>query len=307
MLYLKLFRYRNLLMIILIQYLIRYCIILPLLEANGLTPLNNDLFFFFLVFSCVLITAAGYAINDYFDLRIDRINKPNKIILGRKISRRRAIFFHSFFNILGILLAAFVAIKLQMLRLIIIQIVATTLLWFYATKYKRQFLIGNIIVALLTAFVILTVWIFEFYPRQLVLNEPIDYSYTKIIVYLYTAFAFITTILREIIKDIQDIEGDQRVGCKTLPIQWGINKAKSFVIVLILFTIISITYIQYLFWVHHLILLLIYSLIFIQLPFVFVIFKIIKANEKKHYVFLNVFTKLIMLMGILSMLLLLCQ
>jgi len=280
---------------------------LPLLEANHLTPLINELFFFFLVISCVLISAAGYAINDYFDLRIDRINKPDKIILGRKISRRRAIFFHTFFNILGILLAAFVAIKVQLLRLTAIHIVAATLLWFYATYYKRRFLTGNIIVALLTAFVVLTVWIFEFYPRQIVLNNLIDFSYTKMIVYLYAAFAFITTIIREVIKDVQDIEGDEKVGCKTMPIQWGINKAKSFVIILILFTIISITYIQYLFWVHHLILLLLYSLFLIQIPFIFVIFKIIKANEKKHYVFLNVFTKLIMLMGILSMLLLLCK
>jgi 4-hydroxybenzoate polyprenyltransferase len=301
--YLKLFRFRNLLMIVLIQYLIRYCIIIPALNNYHLSPIISDFFFSVLVLSCVLISAAGYAINDYFDLRIDRINKPDKIILGRKISRRKAIFFHSFFNILAILLAALVAIKVHLLRLTAIHIVAATFLWFYAIYYKRKFLTGNLIVAILTSLLILTVWLFEFWPRAIVLQDSFDFSQVKYIILIYSGFAFLTTLIREIIKDIQDIEGDKKVGCKTLPVIWGIDKAKYFVIFLIVLLIISIVFIQDLFWKYDYMLFLLYSFLFIQIPYIFTIFKIIKAKEKKHFMFLNLFTKLIMLLGVLSLLL----
>ncbi len=301
--YLKLFRYRNLLMIVLIQYLIRYCIIIPALEVYHLSPIINDLFFSFLVFSCVLISAAGYAINDYFDLRIDRINKPDKIILGRKISRRQAIFFHSFFNILGVLLAVFVAIKVHLLRLTAIHIVATALLWFYAIYYKRRFLTGNIIVAFLTALIVITVWLFEFWPRVIILKESYDFSTVRYILLVYAGFAFLTTLIREIIKDIQDLDGDKKVGCKTLPVVWGVDKSKYFVVSLIILLIISIVFLQDMFWEYDKMIFLLYSLLFIQIPYILVIFKLIKAKEKRHFAFLNLFTKLIMLMGVLSLLL----
>ncbi len=304
MAYLKLFRFRNLLMIILIQYLIRYCIFIPAFEANHVSPFLNDEFFFLLVISCVLISAAGYAINDYFDMRIDRINKPDKIILGKKISRRHAIFFHTFFNILGLLLAIFVAIKVHLLRLTAIHIVAITLLWFYAIYYKRRFLTGNIIVALLTALMILTVWLFEFWPRAIFANDTFDFSYIKIIVLVYAGFAFLTTLIREVIKDIQDIEGDEKVGCKTMPVVWGIEKAKYFVVFLIMILIVSIIFLQDMFWKDNKIIFLLYSFLFIQIPYILVIFFIIKAKTKKHFGFLNLFTKLIMLFGVLSLLLL---
>jgi len=272
------------------------------LDEYNQKPLLNDFFFFLLAFSCVLVSAAGYAINDYFDLRIDRINKPDKIILGRKISRRQAIFFHSFFNILGVLLAAFVSIKVHLLRLSAIHIIAITLLWFYAIYYKRRFLIGNIIISLLTSLVVLTIWLFEFWPRYIVTHDTFDYSTVRIVILIYAGFAFLTTLIREIIKDIQDIEGDKKVGCKTLPVIWGIEKAKYFVVVLIILLIIAIVYIQDLFWKYESILFLLYSFIFIQIPYILVIFKTIQAKNKKHFVFLNLFTKLIMLMGVLSLL-----
>jgi len=305
--YLKLFRYRNLLMIILIQYLIRYCVIIPGLKTYNLQPLLNEVFFFFLVLSCVLISAAGYAINDYFDLRIDRINKPDKVILGKLISRRKAIFFHSFFNILGILLALLVAVKVHLLRLTAIHIIAATLLWFYALYFKRSFLTGNTIVALLTSLIILSVWMFEFWPRILLSDEHYSYSSIRIILFIYAGFAFLTTIIREIIKDMEDIEGDKKVGCRTMPVIWGTDKAKYFAVFLIILLIISIVFIQDLFWDRNYMFLLLFSLLFIQIPYIIVIIKLIQSKKKGDFHFLNFFTKIIMLMGALSLLVLLAE
>jgi 4-hydroxybenzoate polyprenyltransferase len=305
MAYLKLFRFPNLLMIILIQYLIRYCIIIPALTAYNLAPVLNDLFFFLLVLSCVLISAAGYAINDYFDLRIDRINKPDKIILGKNISRRQAIFFHSFFNILGVLLAIIVAVKVHLLRLTAIHIFAVTFLWFYAIYYKRRFLTGNIIIALLTTLIIITVWLFEFWPRSIYTDNTIDFTQVRMIILVYAGFAFLTTLIREIIKDIEDIEGDKKVGCKTMPVVWGIDKARYFVVFLIMLLIVSVIFLQDFFWKEGNVFYLLYSLLLIQIPFIIVIIKIIRAKTKEHFAFLNLFTKIIILMGVLSILLLL--
>ena len=171
--YLKLFRFSNLLVIALSMYLVRYCIIKPILFFEELTLSLNNIDFLFLVLSVVMIAAAGYVINDYFDIRVDRINKPGKVIVGKKISRRKAMILHPILSFSGFIAGSYVAWKAGNLWLIFIFIFAILLLWFYTTKFQRRYLSGNVIIAFLSAFVIYMPWLFEYFSLKSILVTPI--------------------------------------------------------------------------------------------------------------------------------------
>lgn len=299
--YLRLFRWPNLLVVALTQYLFRYAIILPLLEHNGIAPALSGVDFFLLVLATLLISAAGYAINDYFDLRTDRINKPSKIILGRKISRRSAILYHSLFNITAVVIGTYLALRVGHWPLMLIFLVVPTLLWLYSIRYKRRFLIGNIIVALLAGFVVAMVWIFESHalPTELMSHEAIiTITYFARI---YALFAFIATLAREIIKDIEDIKGDAKTACKTIPIVSGIHATKKLITFLTIALIVFVAYFQFYILQRDFDLIFAYLLVAVQIPSILMINKILTAKEKQDYGSLSKFSKFIMLTGVLSM------
>ena len=214
----KLIRYPNLIIIVLSQYLFRYFILLPLMKVEHIEPVFSHLNFALLVLSTVLIAAAGYAINDYFDIRTDRINRPHKIVVGRLISRRKAMLTHAAFNIIAVLIGIYLSYTVHSYRLASIHIVISVLLWLYSLKYKAYFLIGNLIVAFVSALTILIVWIFELYAFRT--GDPLElaklmcdqwlWPYLKFFLWAYIAYAFVTSLIREIIKDIEDVEGDKK-------------------------------------------------------------------------------------------------
>jgi 4-hydroxybenzoate polyprenyltransferase len=302
--YFKLFRWSNLLVIALTQVLLRYTIIEPLLQQNGYSLALSDIDFVLLVLATLFISAAGYAINDYFDLRTDRINKPQKTILGKSVSRRAAIFYHSLFNIVAVIIGLYLSLKLGEWNLVFIFIAVPTLLWMYSVRYKRKIFIGNAIIALLSAFVIAIVWIFEYHavsklhqPSQEVL-QCISF-YTRI----YGAFAFLTTLIREIVKDIEDIKGDSKIGCKTIPILWGIKATKKLVVFLCIILFVFIAGFQYHMSRYGFDLIIAYMLLMVQIPLIIFINKTITAREKTDYGALSSLAKGIMVMGIISMVL----
>lgn len=299
--YFKLFRVQNLLIIVLIQFLLKLKIIDPILKLEGLKSQISMLDFSALVLSTVFIAAAGYIINDYFDIRIDRINRPDKIVLGKKIPLRRAIFLHTAFNIIGCLIGLYVAYKVGKLELGFIQIAVCFGLWFYSLKYKRQMISGNLVVAVLAAFVILIVYLFEFFA--LVSNMQILIIFRGLMnmfIFSFAIFAFITTIIREIIKDMEDIEGDSLYKCQTLPIRIGIKKSKIISIVITIIAILLLAYGQYqLFEMKQE--LTFWFLSAVQILFIYLIFSIIKAKEKKDFNFAGNIAKIIMLAGIISL------
>ncbi len=299
--YLKLFRWPNLLMVAAIQYLFRYAIIQPLLQSKGLELALSHFEFFLIVMATVLITAAGYAINDYFDLRTDRINKPKRIILGRKISRRSAIFYHSFFNIIGVLLGAYMSIKVQYWPLLFLFLIVPTLLWLYSIRYKRKFLMGNIIVAVLAGFVVAIVWVFESHALAVEGIRNVDFINISYFSRVYALFAFLTTLLREIIKDIEDIKGDAKTGCKTIPVVAGVHSTKKLLIFLTVTIIILIGWFQIFILMRDFDFLFAYILLAIQIPLIIMINKIMTAKEKADYRNLSVFSKMIMVAGVFSM------
>jgi len=249
-----------------------------------------------LVISTVLIAAAGYMINDYFDIRIDAVNKPDKLVLSKAISRKAMISWHVVLNVLAILLIVKLAYENQ-LRLIAIQLFCIAALVIYSMSFKRKLFIGNILVGLLIGFSVLLVGIYE--PQFKVLS--LDNTYSKLI-WLYAFFAFLITLIREIIKDAEDMKGDIQEGCRTVPIVYGLDATKK-IIYAIYFLLLSlvVAFIVRLFDDKDI--LCWYFIIGIIVPSLGLIYKIYMAKSSKDFAQLSTWIKWLTLSGILSMIL----
>ena len=301
----QLIRYPNLFFILLTQLLFYFCVIKTQyvkFDIVGPKLVISD--FYLLVFSSILIAAAGYIINDYFDLNIDRINKPDRMIVDKLISRRWAMFFHLFISFIGLGLTAYVSWHLKNPFLFLFNLLTVLSLWFYSTNFKRKLLTGNILISLLTAWVIFVLYVAEvswtfgkILPSQ---NHAVLNLYKLSSV--YAGFAFIVSLIREIIKDLEDEDGDRKNNCKTMPIVWGIVSTKLFVTVwiLVLIGILGVMLFYTLLNRWFLMTLLIFFLLLIPLAKIFK--KLNVANSKKDYHSISLNLKLIMFFGILSML-----
>ena len=248
-----------------------------------------------------MVAAAGYIINDYFDTKIDRINKPEKLLIDKSVKRRIAMGAHIVINIIAIAIGFTLCYLAGFWKLSVIYLICVAGLWYYSTTFKRKFLIGNLTIALFTAFVPMIVGVFELwldYIRYSSIESPVDFSDIRKWVLGISVFAFITTLLREMIKDIEDYEGDKEYGCTTIPIVLGINKAKTIIVALIITTIAALGYLQYMQFQTNDMNSFYYFSAGIQLPFFFLIYKIITAKEKKHFHFSSLFSKVIMVLGI---------
>ena len=299
----RLVRLPNLFFIVLTQSLFYYCILMPVMAAAGETRLHlYPLAFWLLVLSSVLIAAAGYIINDYFDLNIDQVNKPESIVVQKFIRRRSAIIWHMSFSIAGVLLAFYIGIKIGNWILGFANLVCVLLLWVYSTTFKRKLLIGNIIISLLTAWVVLVLYFCELSVLQL--RDPVyRHQITSVfkLAILYGGYAFIISLIREVVKDIEDREGDARYGCHTMPIVWGVDASKGFIAIWLIILIITIgLVIVYAvmkgWWIGS-----VYSILFILFPLLNISRALYKANEIKDYHKLSSQIKMVMLSGILSM------
>ncbi len=244
--------------------------------------LKKDIFsdwrLFLLTLSSALIAAGGYVINDYYDVKIDLVNNPNRVVVGRSVPRRIAILLHGVLSFSGIAIAVLLS-----WWIVLINIFSVSLLWFYSNLLKRLPFVGNLAVALLTGISIA------------VLN--VLYYNNNLLVIIYALFAFFMTLIREVIKDMEDLKGDNTYGCKTLPIVWGIRKTKSFIYgmlavfaVVVLF--INLVYVK---------LPLIYFVMMLFVPLAWLVMQLIKADTKRDFSWLSSFCKVIMLLGILSM------
>ncbi len=311
--FLRLIRIQNLLIIAATQYMMRLFIVEPILAVNGFVPQLDHLHFFLLVFSTMAITAAGYVINDYFDMKTDLLNRPSTVIVGRKISRRWAMIIHIIINGAGILTGIYLAWHIGILSLGVAYLLAAGILWFYSTTYKRQFLVGNIIVAVFTAMVPFVVVIFEIPMlnktyREILIANHMNFNHLLAWVGGFSFFAFLSTLIREIIKDIEDFEGDSAYGRNTMPVVLGIRFAKIVVLVLILAIITSLIYVYARFLYHDPegnpdLLSLGWFTLLLVIPFMYLLYRMLAAKEKKDYHACSQITKLIMLAGIMYSLL----
>lgn len=298
--FLRLIRWPNLVFIVITQCLFEWSI------YGRVYPLNNTAVFsssfILLVLASVLIAAAGYIINDYFDQNIDQVNKPEKMVVNVIINRRWVIFWHMTLSLAGLFFTALALPIQQYWHLVLGNLAAILLLWLYSTNFKKQLLIGNILISLLTAWVILILF-FAKYP--LVMQEMLGLDHAKVrffrLTILYAAFAFIISLVREVVKDMEDIEGDQKYGCKTMPIVWGIRATKVFVAVWLVVLIAALLILQFyvlgLGWWHS----ALYCLLCIIVPLAVIAQKLYKAYTPQDYHRLSTLIKWVMFTGILSM------
>ena len=267
---LKLTRFGNLIIIALAQYFTAGFLI-------GMHTLN-DVHLFLLSLSTILIAAGGYIINDYYDVKIDYINKPDRVVIGKSITRRYAILFHIALSVSGIVLGFYLSWKIAGVNLL-----SVFLLWLYSNSLKRLPFVGNLSVAFLTGLAVFIVDLF--------------YGKDSSLVVIYALFAFFMTLVREVIKDMEDLKGDHSFGCKTLPIVWGIRKTKILIyIILIVFGGVVIVLNQL-----YQALPFKYHLIFLFVPLLWLFLRLIRADMKKDFTRLSMYCKVIMMLGILSM------
>lgn len=269
----KLTRFWNLVIIAIAQYF----------AAAFLIRLNVSVFsdwrLFVLTLSTVSIAAAGYIINDYYDIKIDLINKPERVVIGKSIARRYAILFHTIISLVGILLGLLLGWKIGA-----VNFVCVFLLWLYSNSLKRQPFIGNFVVAALTGLSIDLI--------------NLLYNQHNTLVIIFALFAFLMTLVREIVKDMEDMKGDTTFGCRTLPIVLGIRKTKWVVyfIILIFSIVVLILNIQYSLLPAG------YFIGFLLLPMTILMIRLARADTIKEFYQLSQLCKLIMLLGIISML-----
>jgi len=304
--FLRLIRWPNLLFIALTQFLFLYAVIKPKM-ASLVSSRFSDFLFIHLVMASVLIAAAGYIINDYFDLNIDSVNKPSKLIIEKTIKRRWAIALHIILSGAGIAVSFIVDIHSGTFWLGLSNLLCVFLLFGYSITLKKKLLIGNILISALTAWVIMVVF-FCYHDSFYIPGStgggnllPLNNSLTRI-AFLYAGFAFIITLIREVLKDMEDMEGDAKYGCKTMPITWGIPASKVFVAVWIIVLIAVLCIVQFYvlqfgwWWSTA------YCLLLIIAPMLWILRKLHSAQVSKDYHQLSIAVKLVMLTGILSML-----
>ena len=298
--FLRLIRWPNLVFIALTQFLFLYCILLPVYHYAGITPNIQGVNFILLVISSVFIAAGGYIINDYFDLNIDQVNKPEKLVVEKIIHRRWTIIWHLLLSIAGITLGFIVDYSSSVYLLGVANTICVLLLFFYSVSLKKKLLAGNVLISLLTSWVILVVTWCE---NSHIIKVKTILGVNKILreTFLYAAFAFIISLIREVIKDMEDVEGDRRYGCKTMPIVWGITATKVFVAVWLVVLIATLLIVQIYalrlgWWISVL-----YCLVLVIAPLIWILKKLFTADTPRDFHRLSTVVKLAMFTGIISM------
>ncbi|MBF9251758.1 geranylgeranylglycerol-phosphate geranylgeranyltransferase [Pontibacter sp. 172403-2] len=276
--YLSLIRFPNLVLIVLSQALVQACLLVAGVNWGMVARPG----FAALTLSTVLIAAAGYIINDYYDVKIDAINKPERMLVGKAIRRRRAMFAHLVLSTAGVVIGLALAIPVGLINM-----GAVLLLWGYSARLKKMLLVGNVVIALLSASMLLVVAVYDDALNKITLG--------------YALFAFLISLIREIIKDMEDMKGDASFDCRTLPIVAGIRNTK-----LVLYPLVALFLAFLLVVVFHRRTALLfdsYMLLLVLLPSIWLVIKLARSDRRRDFAYLSNLNKFIMLTGILSMLL----
>lgn len=307
MAWLQLVRWQNLIIIFLTQLFVWGCVIVPMNHYSPVPLVLNGSSFLLLSLSTVLIAAAGYIINDYFDIKIDIINRPEKLILEKRIPSKLAIVVHAVLNIVGVMLAVIVARRAGHYSFVGIQLLCTLLLWLYSTTFKRQFVSGNVVVSILTALTILTLMLYETAIRYYLQKEFFVYAGDALIpnpvwvLGTYAYFAFMLTWMREIVKDMEDFKGDAEQGCVTMPIKWGLLRSARFTQLLGLLAVTPLVIGAVKLLKEQWYILGSYVLLGLAVPILLWMYHLPKAATTKHYGNESRYLKIIMVLGIVSL------
>jgi 4-hydroxybenzoate polyprenyltransferase len=289
----------NLLILAFTQILCRLSITnVAFLENLGIQPMLSNSYFALLVLSTLLLAAGGYIINDIADIDIDTVNKPEKVIVNKYISEAMAMKLYMTFSFLGLLLGGILAWHVEMKQLVMLHVMMVAFLFFYANYLKSKLLIGNLVVAFCAAFSILIIIFFDLdHVHDMNEGQGLVYLGSYAALFCYSFFAFITTLMREIIKDMEDKIGDSDFDCKTVPIVWGDRIAKGIVtglnlILLLVFSLFILLFVQNQYMKGLVV------AVILLIPSLFFQYKLIVAKEKMDYSFLSIVLKVIMILGV---------
>lgn len=296
--FLKLIRYKNLLMLAFMQLLFRYAF----LKQQQIPLALADWQYGLLVLSTVLLAAAGYVINNIYDVGTDSINKPNDVVIGKGISETAAYNIYIGLNISGVAIGFVLSNIIMRPTFASLFILIASLLYFYATTLKQIMILGNFVVALLLAVSVLIIGVFDLFPATTTENQAQMASLFSILAD-YALFAFMINFIREIVKDIEDVNGDYNMGMNTLPVAIGVSRAAK---IALGFTIVSFimcglycnTYLMQ----NKLYIAVLYAFVTVLAPLLYFIVKIFSAKSQKDFKHLSTILKLILFFGILSIL-----
>ncbi len=298
--FLRLIRWPNLVFIAITQWLVYVCLYRPLFELPAAQAIDLDIFFWML--ASILIAAAGYVINDYFDINIDEVNRPDRQVLDKIISRRWAMFWHFSLSTIGLAFTALAVDWDTHAYLFFANLGCVIALWIYSTHLKKSLLVGNILIALLTSWTIWVVFLSRFSWGELFDHPSIEQQKLTRIVMLYAGFSFVITLMREAVKDMEDRIGDARAGCRTLPIVWGFPAAKLYtavwtVVLVLALVIVHVYVLPFGWWGASL-----YALLFLISPLIVFVNRLMQAQQAADFTQLSSILKRVMLAGILSLL-----
>ena len=304
----KLVRWQNLLMVALMMLLVYHCVMSPLSYYSDIDIFPSSISFVLLVMSLIFIVAASYVINDAFDVETDKYNKPEKKLIPNIFSQKEANLYYVILTFLGLtsgLVSSILVLNVKFYMLLAVVVLLACILYSYSSTYKKKLFVGNLIVSLSVAIAVFLPYLFELLylsDNVMFLSECKDL--VKSIVYfvlIYTLFAFLLTLIREIIKDVEDMDGDGRTHCRTIPVVYGLSKTKTILYILVVLLLILLF--AYMFILFKLQLFTVSAfIVVVALCSILLIVKIFKAKEKKSFHNLSNMTKVMMLIGILSML-----
>jgi 4-hydroxybenzoate polyprenyltransferase len=292
--YLRLIRLPNLLMIALVQLLIRYGLFEPMQASLAFTSIDFVLF----ILATICIAAGGNIINDIYDVEIDLINKPQRLLVGVKISEKRATTLYFMSTVVGVAVGFYLSNRIGKPGFSALFIIIAALLYLYASYLKSIVLIGNILISILVAMSILIVGIFDLLPTITTYNQEI-HSGIFIILLQYAAFAFVINFIREIVKDLEDINGDKNGGMNTLPIAIGRKRTITLVFGLLLVTIVLVVIYMYSYLYSYQVAVL-YFLLVVLAPLFYALVKAWTAEKQKDYAQLSSLLKGVMFTGMCS-------
>ena len=298
--FLHLIRFQNLLIVALTQYFIRLAFTKTFLPF----PALNDLEFFLFVFTTISITAAGYIINDIYDVETDRINKKSKLIIGVHFQAKTAIIWYFLLNTIALFSGIYLAFIIGNPLYSLVFVYCIFFLWRYSASMKKAFLIGNIHVAILTSLVLINTALFDIIPAIHYSGNVSTSAITCVkIVLVYALFSFLLTLTRELIKDIEDEQGDKIIKANTMAIVLGMRNVKKIVFSLIIIVVVGVAFVQYFQlvnfnWEQETFPILYMALI--QIFLLFFLLKLYLAKKKSDFYYLSQLNKIIMLLGICS-------
>ena len=292
--YLKLIRYKNIIMIALMQLILLY----------GFLKLQNiDLAlaiwqYYLLIVSTVCIAAGGYIINNIFDTNTDLDNKPDDVVVGKSISESLAYNLYVAFTLTGVCIGFYLSNVIMKPSFLLFFIIPSALLYIYATSLKQIMIVGNVVIASLLSFSIIVIGIFMIIPATDEINKK-EMSTVLSVLFDFAIIAFIINFIREIVKDLEDVIGDKNQEMQTLPIVFGTFRTSKLVFVLSFVPIICILYYVYN-YLFHLQYATIYILGFLVGPLLYFMIKIWSAETKKDFHHLSNVLKLVIFFGIIS-------